>query len=340
MSLAPTAIPKAFIWRRIHSLMGLWIVLFLIEHLLTNSQAALWLGSNGKGFVDMVNAIHNLPYLEVIEVMLIGVPILIHACWGVNYLLTGKFNSYRRDASTPYLSYGRNRAYTWQRITSWILLIGVVLHVAKFRFLQYPEKVDVGNEVIYLANISMDNGLYTLADRLHVALFDAQAVVKERAALDARGNEQALLETAKRMEGEKFNLWTGPAAQEYSTQKAFILGSAQNFQARAHFVQALEKETLSPGHVIACAKEFGTASLLVVRNTFKNPVYIALYTIFVIAACFHACNGLWTFLITWGWVLRMAAQRAWVAVCVVFMAVLLFLGLIAVWGTYWMNLRT
>lgn len=340
MSVASAAIPKAFIWRRIHSLMGLWIVLFLIEHLLTNSQAALWLGDNGKGFVDMVNAIHNLPYLEVIEITLIGVPFLIHGCWGVKYLLTGKFDSFRTDGSAPYLPLARNRAYTWQRITSWILLIGVILHVTKFRFLEYPEKVHIGDQTVYLVNISMDNGLYTLADRLNVALFDAQAVAKERAALDARSKEQTLLEVAKKVEGEKFNPLTGPVAQEYNTHKALLLGSVQNYRVHVDFVQALEKEKLSPGRVIACAKEFGTASLLAVRNTFKNPIYIFLYTIFVIAACFHACNGFWTFLITWGWVLKMAAQRAWVTVSVVFMAILLFLGLIAVWGTYWINLRT
>lgn len=339
MSVTPAAIPKAFIWRRIHSLMGLWIVLFLMEHLLTNSQAALWLGCNGKGFVDMVNAIHNLPYLEVIEIALIGVPILIHGIWGVKYLLTGKFNSFPTDGSAPYLPLKRNYAYTWQRITSWILLIGIILHVAKFRFLEYPEKVHVGDQTVYLVNISMDNGLYTLADRLHVVLFDADAVAKERAALEARGKELTLFEAEKKLEKEKFNLWTGPVAQEYSTQKALVLGSAQDSQARVNFVQALEKEKLSPGRVIACAKEFGTASLLDVRNTFKNPIYIALYTIFVIAACFHACNGFWTFLITWGWVLKMAAQRAWVTVSIVLMAILLFLGLIAVWGTYWINLR-
>jgi succinate dehydrogenase / fumarate reductase cytochrome b subunit len=340
MALAPAAIPKAFIWRRVHSLMGLWIVLFLMEHLLTNSQAALWLGDNGKGFVDMVNAIHNLPYLEVIEITLIGVPIFIHACWGVKYLLTGKFNSQRTDGSAPNIPLGRNRAYTWQRITSWILLIGIIAHVTKFRFLEYPEKVPIGDQTVYLVNITMDNGLYTLVDRLGVTLYDAAAISKERAALGARNKEQALLEVAREMRQEKINPLTGPVAQEYSSKKAVILGSIQNDQAREKFVRTLEKEKLSPGHVIACAKEFGTASLLAVRNTFKNPIYIGLYTIFVIAACFHACNGFWTFLITWGWILRMAAQRAWVMVSIVFMAVLLFLGLVAVWGTYWMNLRT
>jgi succinate dehydrogenase / fumarate reductase cytochrome b subunit len=295
MTVASAAIPKAFIWRRIHSLMGLWIVLFLIEHLLTNSQAALWMGDNGQGFINMVNMLHNLPYLEVIELILIGVPILIHACWGVKYLLTSKFNTHRTDGSTPYLPLGRNRAYTWQRITSWILLIGIVGHVAKFRFLEYPKKVHVDDETVYLVNITPDRGLYTLANRLGVTLYGSAAIDKEETTTPSK--------------------------------------SIQSEQARAKLVTALEKEKLSPEHVMACAKEFGTASLLVVRNTFKSPIYIGLYTIFVIAACFHACNGFWTFLITWGWVLKMAAQRAWVMVSIVFMALLLFLGLAAIWGT-------
>jgi succinate dehydrogenase / fumarate reductase cytochrome b subunit len=284
MSVATAAvIPKAFIWRRLHSLMGLWLVLFLIEHLLTNSQAALWVGDNGKGFVDMVNAIHNLPYLEVIEVTLLGVPFLIHMIWGVKYLLTAKSNSGRTDGSAPSLRLGRNRAYTWQRITSWILLVAIIGHVVKFRFIDYPTKVQSEDQTYYLIQVSMDEGLPKLAGRLDVRLYDSYA-----------------------------------AAQ----------------------IDGLKEQKISYGHVIACAKEFGTASLLAVRNTFKNPIYIGLYTIFVLAACFHACNGFWTFLITWGWVLKMAAQRAWVMVSIVFMAVMLFLGLAAVWGTYWVNLRS
>src|SRR4051812_29543012 len=116
--VAPS-IPKAFIWRRVHSLAGLWFVLFLIEHLLTNSQAALFIGDNGSGFVEAVNFIKSLPYLPVIEIFLLGVPFLVHAIWGVKYLLTSKFNSFPADGSTPSLpQYPRNQAFTWQRITS------------------------------------------------------------------------------------------------------------------------------------------------------------------------------------------------------------------------------
>ena len=68
-------LPRAFIWRRLHSLAGLWLVIYIIDHLLINSQAALLLGNDGRGFIHSVNAIHNLPYLSVIEILVLGVPI-------------------------------------------------------------------------------------------------------------------------------------------------------------------------------------------------------------------------------------------------------------------------
>src|SRR6185436_15721242 len=143
-------LPRAFVWRRLHSLMGLWLVLFLMEHLLVNSQAALLLGDNARGFVHAVNAIHNLPYLQVIEILLLGVPIAIHGVLGVKYLLTSKFNSHRTDGTEPSLKgYGRNHAFTWQRLTSWILLVGLILHVAKFRFIDYPATVNQGEKSYY-----------------------------------------------------------------------------------------------------------------------------------------------------------------------------------------------
>lgn len=337
MTVSSPAIPKAFIWRRIHSLTGLWLVLFLFEHLLTNSQAALWIGDNGREFVKLVQVIHNLPYLEVIEITLIGIPILIHGWWGIKYALTGKFNSIRTDGSAPHLPLRRNRAYTWQRLTSWILLIGIILHVAKFRFLDYPTKVHEGNQAVYLIEVSVDEGLYSVADRLDVTLYDAAAIAKMKEALESK-KEQHLSQEASKLQREAFNP-LGPVTQNYSARKAKALDAFETYQGEVHLIEALEKEKVASRNVIACCKEFGTASLLAVRNTFKNTIYIVLYTIFVIAACYHACNGFWTFLITWGWVLKMAAQRAWVTVSVVLMAILLFLGLAAVWGTYWINLR-
>ena len=339
MTIAVAAIPGAFIWRRLHSLAGLWFVLFLVEHLLTNSQAALWLGDSGRGFVDMVNMIHNLPYLEVIELSLLGVPFAIHMVLGVKYLFTAKRNCPKSDGSKPYLPLARNYAYAWQRITSWILLFCLIGHVVKFRFLEYPDNIPVSGETHYAVKVSVDDGLYTLSDRLGVMLYDNAAIAREKAQLEGRSGEAALLQVAEEMKHPQEMQWNGLPIQEYDGQKAIIFDSAQKYQEKKAFVAALEKYSLPPGGVLAVAKDFGTASLLSVRNTFKYPIYIGAYTLFVLAACFHAANGFWTFLITWGWILKMAAQRAWTTVAAVMMAVLIFLGLAAVWGSYLVNLR-
>lgn len=319
--------------------MGLWLVLFLMEHLLVNSQAALWLGENGRGFVDMVNGIHNLPYLQVIEVLLLGVPILIHGALGVKYLFTSKHNYHKTDGSAPIMRTGRNRAYSWQRITSWILLIGLVLHVAKFRFIDYPDQVQVGDKTTYLIPVSMDDGLYTLADRLDVTLYNTQAVDQLAAKIQDRTSEEALVAVAETLKQQEYGFAQGPIPHEYDSQKAILLGSAQAYQNDRRFVAALQRYTLESGHVVAAANDFGTASLLSVRDTFKSPIYAGLYTLFVLAACFHAFNGFWTFLLTWGWILKMSAQRAWTTVAAVLMLGIIFLGLASIWGTYWFNLK-
>lgn len=330
--MTTATIPRAFVWRRLHSLTGLWLVLFLMEHLLTNSQAALLLGENGQGFVKMVNALHNFPYLQAIEIFLLGVPILVHMIWGVQYLFTAKPNSYGSNRAKPALpEYGRNRAYTWQRITSWILLFMLAFHVVKFRFLEYPVSVSQGAKSSYMVRISLDTGLYTVADRLGVRLYDQTAIEKEKRNLEDRSGESALVDAAHTIQSEE-NL-------VYDAQKAVILASAQKFEEKTAFVNALQKQTLSQREVVAVADNFGTASLLVVRNTFKNPFYVGFYTVFVLAACFHAFNGFWTFLISWGIILKMSAQRSMATFAIALMLIVTFLGLAAVWGTYWINLR-
>ncbi len=336
--MSTLSVPRAFIWRRVHSLMGLWLVLFLIEHLLVNSQAALWVGENGRGFVDMVNGIHNLPYLQVVEAFLLGVPILIHGILGIKYLFTAKPNYHKTDGSAPIMRTGRNRAYSWQRITSWILLIGLVLHVAKFRFIDYPDQVQMGDKTSYLIPVSVDPGLYTLANRLDVELYHTERVDQAVAEIQDRKSEESLLTLAEQVKKQDYTWTDGPIAQSYDSQKALLLTSAQTYEEDRRFVAALQKYKLTSTEVIAVAHDFGTASLLSVRDTFKSPVYAALYTLFVLAACFHAFNGFWTFLITWGWILKMSAQRAWTTVVVLLMFGIIFLGLASIWGTYWLNL--
>lgn len=265
------SMPRAFFWRRLQSLMGFFLILFLIEHFLTNSQAALFFGSDGIGFIKSVNAIRELPYLPVIEILLIALPFVIHMIWGVMYLLTSKDNSYWHTEKDPYLpKYPKNRAYTWQRITSWILLVGIIWHVVDMRFINYPKTVKEGIKSYYTVSVTDDPGLHTLSERLGVKLL-------------------------------------------------------------------ADKEKKS--ELMSLSPNFGTAELLIVREVFKSPLMIALYTLFVLAATYHACNGLWTFCITWGITLTARSQYLMRIFVYFLMGLVGFLGLIAVWGSTFINLK-
>lgn len=323
------SLPKAFIWRRLHSLSGLWLVLFLIEHLITNSQAALLLGDSGHGFVRMVNFIHNLPYLHAIEITLLGVPILLHGIWGIRYTFTAKFNSEKSDGTKPYLKYSRNKSYTWQRITSWLLVVLLSMHIVKFRFLEYPHSVNTGTQhPTYYVTVTMDSGLYTVAQRLDSVLIDS--------------NKQQALKQQLRNNGS-FNKQAEEVLEEntevYSEKDATFLHRAQSDNVKQLYIEALTSIHLKKGEVLVAAPTFGTATLFTVRDTFKSPLWVTVYTLFVLSAVFHAFNGLWTSMLTWGWVIKTTAQTNARRGAIFLMIILGFLGLIAVWGTYFLNLK-
>jgi succinate dehydrogenase / fumarate reductase cytochrome b subunit len=308
MTVTPFSIPSAFLWKRLHSLTGLFFTLYLIEHLLVNSQAALWIGEDGNGFVHAVNSIQELPYLRVIEFVLLGVPILIHAVWGIRYLQTSETNSWTTDGTKPSLpEYPRNQAYTWQRITSWILLFAILAHVLQMRLYDYPAKASVGSEKSYMVRLDRDAGLETLAARLNFKLLDRGQIERLKKEFGATARDTPL--------------------------------SAQLYRQQQHWIETVEKRPLKSDQVMAVASNFGTAELLMVRETFKWPLMLALYTIFVLAACFHGFNGLWSFMIRWGVTLTVSSQRLMRFVSTVLMVIVAFLGLAAIWGTYWINLK-
>jgi succinate dehydrogenase / fumarate reductase, cytochrome b subunit len=263
MELSKTnKIPTAFIWRRVHSLLGFWLVLYLVEHLFVNSQAAFWMGDSNHSFIRLVNFIRSLPYLHAIEVLLIGIPLVVHGVWGVARLWSAQGNFGHSDGSRPSLPYARNLAYSWQRITSWILLFGIIGHVVQMRFLENPHKEIIDGQEQAVVTIRDDSHLCTVAQRMNVSLFPT------------------------------------------SDQKVRVV-----------------------------APDEGTAFLFVVRAAFQDPIMAILYTIFVLAAAFHAFNGIWTFLITWGVILSYPSQKAMIKVNFVGVLLLAFWGLMAIWGS-------
>lgn len=112
-----------FTLRRLHSLTGIVpIGLFLINHLLANSTAFL-----GEGhFNHHINLIHNLPWLVPIEIVFIFLPLLFHGSYGLLIALQGRMNS----VQYPYMD---NWRYTLQRVTAYITIVFVLVHLPHYR---------------------------------------------------------------------------------------------------------------------------------------------------------------------------------------------------------------
>ncbi len=113
-----------FLLRRLHSLAGIVPVgAFLINHLLANSTAFL----GPKHFDHHISLIHSLPWLLGIEIVFIFLPLAFHGAYGVLIAWQGKLNQNRY----PYLD---NWRYTLQRVTAWITIVFVIVHLLHFRF--------------------------------------------------------------------------------------------------------------------------------------------------------------------------------------------------------------
>jgi succinate dehydrogenase / fumarate reductase cytochrome b subunit len=328
-------IPSAFIWRRLQSFTGFWLSGYLLFHLLTNSQAALLIGNDGKGFIHDVNSINNLPYLPLLEMLILGLPIIIHAVWGIKYAKEAKFNSFGNGQNEPTLpNYPRNKAYTWQRITSYILVFALIAHIVHMRFIERPIETQKGAQTYYMVRVNLDQGLYTLAPRLGVELYDKDQIqLQKDAALKSGIPEDTLHSFVFSLR----DLFEKPVVKE--DEKPQELVQEQKKFEEHQWVHALESKKLGKGQAIAVSKDIGTAMLLMLRETFKMPVMLVLYTLFVLIACFHGFNGLWTFLITWGVTLSQRTQDLFRKISYALMAFVAFLGLATVWLTYWINLK-
>lgn len=113
-----------FLLRRLHSLSGILpIGAFLMVHLFTNSLAA-W---SPESFDKHVKDIHDIPYLPIVEWLGIFLPIAFHAGYGVVIARTGKSN-------VQFYTYADNWRYTLQRVSGWIALVFMVVHLLHFRF--------------------------------------------------------------------------------------------------------------------------------------------------------------------------------------------------------------
>ncbi|NKN32716.1 succinate dehydrogenase [Marichromatium bheemlicum] len=115
---------RHFVLRRLHSLLGLLPVgAFLIFHLWENSQSRFGAEHYNR---EVVEALQGLNYLVPIELLVIALPLILHAVIGLAIL---------RDQRPEPLRYryARNWAYWLQRLSGIAILAFLVLHVGMTR---------------------------------------------------------------------------------------------------------------------------------------------------------------------------------------------------------------
>jgi len=96
---------------------------FLLEHFYTNSKAL----SGAASFNTAVTDLQAIPYILLIEIGGIFIPLIYHAVYGLVITVEMRPNNL-------YYPYARNWFYTIQRVTGMILFFFIAFHVMNFRF--------------------------------------------------------------------------------------------------------------------------------------------------------------------------------------------------------------
>ena len=115
---------RTFILRKLHQLSGIFpLGIFLLEHFYTNSKALAGASHFNEAVVDL----QAIPYILLVEIGGIFIPLLYHAVYGLVITVEARPN----NLAYPY---PRNWFYLVQRITGVILFFFILFHVLNFRF--------------------------------------------------------------------------------------------------------------------------------------------------------------------------------------------------------------
>jgi succinate dehydrogenase / fumarate reductase cytochrome b subunit len=115
---------RTFILRKLHQLTGIMpLGFFLLEHFYTNSKALNGAASFNTAVIDL----QAIPYILLIEIGGIFIPLIYHAVYGMVITVEMRPNNL-------HYPYARNWFYTIQRLTGFILFFFITFHVLNFRF--------------------------------------------------------------------------------------------------------------------------------------------------------------------------------------------------------------
>ncbi|MEH7303741.1 succinate dehydrogenase cytochrome b558 subunit [Neobacillus drentensis] len=114
---------REFVYRRLHSLLGVIpIGIFLMQHLIVNHYAT----EGVESFNKAANFMGGLPFRYVLETVIIYLPILFHAIYGLYIAFTAKNNASQ-------YGFFRNWMFLLQRVSGVITLIFITWHVWETR---------------------------------------------------------------------------------------------------------------------------------------------------------------------------------------------------------------
>ncbi len=137
---------NSYFSRKLHSLLGI-IPLggFIVVHALTNYQAY---ERGPEGFSNGVHLINSLPLIPLLEIFGIYLPLLFHGIYGL-------YVAYQSNSNTGRFKYGRNWAFTAQRITGVITFVFVFWHVYQTRLQVYLGEItheELGSTMHHIAS--------------------------------------------------------------------------------------------------------------------------------------------------------------------------------------------
>lgn len=180
---------RTFILRKLHQLSGIVpLGLFILEHFYTNSKAL----SGAADFNEAVFDLQQIPYILLVEIGGIFIPLIYHAVYGMVITIEARPN----NLAYPY---PRNWFYLVQRITGVLLFVFITFHVLNFRFGLMPglNRISVAHHpeqafdivagefrmvpifIIYLIGISAT--VWHLANGIWLFLVDWGITIGERA---------------------------------------------------------------------------------------------------------------------------------------------------------------
>lgn len=156
-----------FFIRRLHSIIGLVpIGIFMVVHFLINSTSF----GGVKMYEMTIGGMKGIPLIILAELIIIAIPILFHAIYGIYIVYVSKNNALR-------YTYLKNWFFYLQRITAIVTLIFVIFHVLTLRVFSHEPAEIITTLVTTLQNplgfilycigvlsavFHFSNGLFTL----------------------------------------------------------------------------------------------------------------------------------------------------------------------------------